>query len=202
MNTCYTIITNNYDSLKEPTVVSKGWEYVCLSDRMRTSETWKVHLIEGDNRDYKIRPYNVLFEGITLYVDGSMQIIGDLNELIEEVPTWFSIWKHPHRNCTYKEAKAVVSLKNQNKGLVDQQMQRYKDEGFPGNWGLGANGIMIRDTSDRGVRRICEEWWIEYGKGASRDQLSLMYCFWKRAVKPHLFRDFIMQKYFIWGAHL
>lgn len=201
MNVCYTTITNNYDQLKDPRVVSEGWDYVCFSDRFIDSDVWQVHVVKDHNRLIKIKGYLYVFHELALYVDGSIEIIGDLNQFITEVPNWFTIWKHPHRSCTYKEGNAIVRLKGMNRTKVDNQLQRYKRNGLPGNWGLGANGIMLRDFSDRRVRRICDKWWREYTFGVKRDQLSLMYVFYKLGYKPNLFGNEVMNKYFIWGNH-
>jgi len=194
---CYTVITNDYDELKEP-FVSEGWRYIVFSDRFIESEHWECYITDKHNRDIKIRPHKELFHEPCLYVDGSIEIIGNLNEFITEVPTWFSIWKHPHRDCVYDEADAVVRLKGCHPGLVKQQMARYD---IPKHWGLGANGIMLRDLSDSKVRQICERWWKEYQNGVERDQLSLMPVFHKMGYKPDLFGNDIMNKYFKWGKH-
>ena len=44
-NVCYTVITNNYDTLKDPLVVSKDWRYVCFSDRGFKSKVWELLFI-------------------------------------------------------------------------------------------------------------------------------------------------------------
>ena len=197
---CYTVITNNYDQLKDPKIVSDGWEYICLSDQPIESDVWQYRHLECHNREPKIMAHEY-FDGLTLYIDGSISIHGDLNEFIAEVPGWFSIWQHPHRNCTYIEADAVIKLKGMDPVIVHSQMERYISEGFPCNFGLGACGIMLRDLSDEAVQTICDLWWSEWERGAKRDQLSLMYSFWKMGFKPDLFSKEIMRKYFKWGDH-
>ena len=197
---CYTVITNNYDLLKPPRVVSKGWDYICFSDRHHDSKVWQTQVIEGDNRKVKILPQDELFTGVTLYIDGSIQVIGDLNEFVKEVGE-FAIPVHIERDCTYAEAKAVVRLKNIDRDTVKTQVSRYRDNGFPAHWGLGANGVILRDTSDIIMRRICRRWWIEYLRGAKRDQLSLMYTCWRHNIKPDLFSRKIFDKYFKKGKH-
>jgi len=198
---CYTIITNDYDTLKDPKVISKDWKYVCLSDQPVESDVWEYRHICCNNREPKIEAHEY-FEELTLYVDGSIEIIGDLNQFITEVPTWFSIWRHPHRNCTFEEADAVINQKGISKRSAYDQMERYAMDGFPRNFGLGANGIMLRDLSDWTVWAICDLWWEEWERGAKRDQLGLMYSFWKLGYEPDLFDDNIMNKYFKWGRHV
>lgn len=197
MPIAYTAIFNDYDTLKEP-YYSEGWDYVCFSDKPQRSLVWRTMLIDRHNRDLKI---NCPFNDLCLWVDGSIEIIGDLNEFITEVPLWFSIWKHPHRNCTYDEAEAVIKLKGMDPMQTNRMMLRYLDAGFPRNFGLGANGIMLRSTHDPAVQEICDMWWREFTTSPPRDQLSLMYCFWKSGYKPDLFENDIMNKYFKWLRH-
>jgi hypothetical protein len=95
----------------------------------------------------------------------------------------------------------VVRLKGCNRNRVDRQLKRYKNHSLPGNWGLGANGVMLRDLSDPDVQRINEMWWREFQRGVKRDQLSLMYCFWRLGKYPHLFSNQVFNRYFKWGKH-
>ena len=199
MPTVYTVITNHYDKLKEPTFVTPGWEYVCLTDDDTiNSDVWTIKKTTAHNRYLKI---NALFDGLTLYVDGSIEITGDLNEFIAEVPRVFTIWRHPARTCTFTEAEAVIKLKGMNPNEVYKQMQRYAMDGFPRNYGLGQNAIMLRDLSDKRVRDICDVWWKEWEAGVKRDQLSLIYSFWKLGYYPDFIEQNVINKYFIWHNH-
>jgi hypothetical protein len=198
MQVAYTVIQGNYDTLKNP-FISKGWRYVCFTDQPIKSDIWEIRPLSGKhNRDLKI---NCPFQWLTLYVDASIEIVGDLNEFASEVPGWYSIWLHPHCQCTYTEAERVIDMKGMDELEVNDMMLRYMEEGFPRNFGLGANGIMLRDMSDKAVRQICRLWWDEFVEGPQRDQLSLMYSFWKSGYKPDLFSSEIMRKYFVWHRH-
>lgn len=201
MNTAYTVITGGYDELKPPKVISEDWEYVVFSDTFIDVPPWQCVITKNHNRFIKIKAED-LFRNITLYVDGSIEIIGDLNEFIKEVPNWYSAWKHPHRSSVKEEAKAVVSLKGCDPIEVNEMMARYKKEGFRDNMGLAACGVLLRDLSDKSVRRINSIWYNEWLGGPGRDQLSFMYSFWKAGYSPDLFSDDIFNKYFKWGAHL
>ena len=199
MPTVYTVITNHYDKLKEPTFVTPGWEYVCLTDDDTiNSDVWTIKKTTAHNRYLKI---NAPFDGLTLYIDGSVKIIGDLDKFINEVPPVFSIWLHPYRDCIYEEGDAIIRLKGFTAEPVYEQVRRYAMEGFPRNYGLSQNCIILRDMSDIRVRDICSLWWKEWGRGVSRDQMSLMYCFWKLGYYPDLFSDDVSNKYFIWHGH-
>ena len=38
----YTCISGNYDTLKDPTVVTPGWEYICFTDQKVISNVWTI----------------------------------------------------------------------------------------------------------------------------------------------------------------
>lgn len=195
---CYTCITNSYDDLRDP-FVSEGWRYIVFSDHYIESDVWECYVTDKSNREIKILGHEELFHAPALYVDGNIRIIGDLNEFVNEIDGRFDLWKHPHRDCVFDEAEAVIQLKGMKRKLVNEQMKRYKD--MPRHWGLGANGIMYRNFANAEVRAICELWWKEFKKGVPRDQLSLMPLFWILGKRPGLFSNEVFNKYFSWESH-
>ena len=54
-----------------------------------------------------------------------------------------------------------------------------KDDGFPQHYGLSENNILIRNHKDPNIIKFMKKWWKMIKKGSKRDQLSLMYIFWK-----------------------
>ncbi len=199
MNTCYTTITNNYDQLKPPRVISDRWEYLVYSDVFIDCPPWHCVVTDKHNRELKIKPNAELFQNLTLYVDGSIEIIGDLNQFCSEVPNWFTAWKHPHRNTVAEEVKAVVKLKGCDPEQVKAQMNRYK--AMPDDY-LAACGVLLRDLSDPIVRKINSTWYEEWLNSCGRDQLSFPWAFFKHGLKPDLFDNNTFDKYFKWGRHL
>lgn len=176
----YTVITNNYDTLREPEYITPGWDYVLFSDKYIESDVWECAVTDKPNREIKILGHREMFRKPCLYVDGSIRIIGDLNEFTRSIPNWFTAWKHQHRDCVYEEGEAVVRLKRIDPDRVKLQLDRYRSNGFPEKWGLAACGVLFRDFSDPVVRGICNEWWNEFERGVPRDQLGLPYVMWRR----------------------
>ena len=91
-------------------------------------------------------------------------------------------WSHFERNCLYNEAKIVSDWGLEHPDIVSNQMARYRNEGFPENYGLAENGVSIRCNTFE-VRRLLDLWWFEYLRGARRDQLSFMYAVWKQKMQ-------------------
>jgi len=198
---CYTVITNEYDSLKEPVVVSDGWRYVCFTDNPALkSDVWEIVPYTEHNRRVKILGHKY-FNGVTVYVDASFRIKLSLDFLLHTVPTEFSIIKHPKRNCIYAELDELMR-----RGKVDvqtgtDQRERYKQDFFPVGNGLGANYILIRDFRLNKVREVCEMWWKEFQMGVQRDQVSLSYCLWKVGMVPYYINKAINNTHFQKNKH-
>lgn len=117
----YTCITNAYDPLYPPVYVDHRLDYYYFSDSSSNLvEPWKFkpidlrHLNAKDqNRYIKMHPNKVLPEyDVTLYIDGSIQIVGDIYEMITkalQLKGDIFLYDHPFRDCIYREA-AVCAL--------------------------------------------------------------------------------------------
>ena len=47
----YTAIIGNYDELKEPKVISEGFDYVCFTDDVKLkSKVWKIIVVDNPQR--------------------------------------------------------------------------------------------------------------------------------------------------------
>ena len=202
---CYTCITGGYDSLKDPLVVSKGIDYICFTDNpFLKSKVWQTKPIPKEldylsnikkQRIVKICPHRYLKEyDISIWVDGSFQIIGDLMKFIEQYDlkkTSLYTRIHPTRDCIYDEANICVSTKRETKYIADKQTNRYKLEGYPKNAGLAETGIILRQHNDIRCKLMSNIWASEILNGSHRDQLSFNYACWKVKFLPgYLINEF------------
>ena len=191
---CYTCITNSFDTLKDPKVITPGWEYICFSDTEQHSDIWDCRITDKVNKDVKILGWHEIGEQPALYVDGSIEIIGNLNNFVQGIRSDFSLWKHPSRDCIFQEADAVVAVRGQDRERVDEQMVRY--EAIPRHYGLGQTGVLYRDFSVEWVRAVSYMWWREIVQGVNRDQLSLSYLMWLSGHKQFLIPAVIIGRHF------
>ena len=83
------------------------------------------------------------------------------------------------RDCVYKEAKAVISLGKDDTELVENQMDKYFEDGYPKSNGLIVSGLILRRHNEADVKKTMELWWEELKHGSKRDQLSFNYSAWK-----------------------
>ena len=214
----YTCITGDYDSLIELQYISEGFDYICFTDNMSLkSETWEIRPLPKETEELsqvkkqryvKINPHKLLKEyDLSIWVDGCVTLKSDLNELLDEtLKEDCSIYvpKHPSRNCIYAESIAVVKMKKDKKENVDPQIERYKQEEFPKNYGLLQSNILIRKHNNEDCIKLMEEWFNEVKNGSHRDQLSFNYVSWKnKDIKiSYLDKDICKSKWFFWnGKH-
>lgn len=185
MKTIYTCIFGNYDALKEPTIITPGWFYICFTDQDFKSDIWKIKKVNSNftpqvaARDYKINFQKYIDTRYSIWVDGSFQINCDLNKWWDErfkQPITCII--HPFRNCIYDEINVCLDQNRGDKGLLYEQSFFYEKEGLPKNIGLIQSGILMREnTSD--VIKFCKLWFDQILEFSKRDQISFSYIAWK-----------------------
>ena len=189
----YTCIVGDYDTLKEPTYINNDFDYICFTDSTNlNSKTWKIRPLpkETENlsqlkkqRYVKINPHKTLKDyDISIYVDGNITIKGDLNKFINGVMKEnCSIYvpKHPVRQCIYDEAEAVIRIRKDKSEIVNPQIEGYRKEGFPKNYGLSQNNILLRKHNEKDCIKLMEDWFAELKDKSHRDQLSFNYVCWK-----------------------
>lgn len=212
-NIIYTCIIGKYDSLKTPTITTSGWDYVCYTDNTKlSSDFWNIKPIPSQYKEItdpkrissllKIEHYNAVEEDYdtVIYVDGCIKVSVDLNKFLEFhnfADYDLGIPDHLSRNCLYEEAKICKGQGLDNDLLIDQQVRRYLDAGYPTNNGLWASTGMIKNNKSGALKRACEIWAEEYKIGCKRDQVSLNYAFWKASNLGHTLRV----KNIVWGAN-
>jgi hypothetical protein len=190
----YTCITGGYDDIKPPLVTTKGVDYLCFTDQAsRITNGWQFKEIPKNlnlnnkdlNRFLKMHPHIILSEyDLTIYIDGSIQIVGGLTELINEIiksKELIFLYDHPFRSCIYKESVANIHYAHDIIFRIVKQMRKYHQIGFPENFGLFECGIIFCKRS-ASVSALMENWWEEYCLHSKRDQLSFTYCVWRNNI--------------------
>lgn len=187
----YSAITGDYDQVKEPRYVNPQLDYILFTNNPKiTSSVWQVRLVENpeqlDNvrlaRRIKILGHEYLPEyDYSIWVDGKLEIDGNLREYVEEYRRKEPIlcFTHYDNECVYQEKITCVALKKDDPEVMERQMQRYRDEGYPVNNGLVESGIMVRELKNERVQQVMKTWWEEIVHGSRRDQLSFNYACWK-----------------------
>lgn len=135
---------------------------------------------------HKIIPHKFIDLGeddISIWIDGNVSLNITPQELAD---LWLkdkdiAVCKHFERDCVYEEAEACKMSRLDNPVLINQQMKRYKQAGYPENNGLCECGLIVRRHTPE-INALSEQWWEEVKNGSSRDQLSFNYVFDKELV--------------------
>lgn len=192
----YTVIIGDYDSLRQPKVKDLNCDYYCLTDNPELkSDFWNIIQINrndyaekcyGDNtrinRYLKLHPHEIFSKyKYTLYLDSNIYI--DQSIIVFLYLYWTGkdllVYKHPERICLYHEADFCKAVGKDDINTIDRQIERYKREGFPKDYGLTMGSVLFRRNSQEMIE-FDEAWWSEIENGSKRDQLSFMYVCWKK----------------------
>lgn len=203
----YSCVTGGYDKLHAGILDSQviqepGVDYVLFTDDVESatrfqrkhSVTWDIRELRQQHplcrrrtaRWHKLNSH-ILFPDHThsIWVDGSQRI--KKTQLCSELVGKFlfdkdvSAFKHPDRTCLYQELRACIKLKKDNALLMERQIQKYRDEGYPPFNGLVETACVIRRHNHR-VTEFNTLWWQQLEQNSLRDQLSFNYVAWKLGV--------------------
>lgn len=194
----YTAILGGYDDLKEPLLKLKNIDYVAFLDKNLNCETqWNIKSIPENikelknntliNRYLKFHPSELFKDyDYAIYIDGNIKVISDLTSMTYSVnkEIGISLHKHQYRDCVYNEIEACKLLKKGNYKLLKEQVERYKAEGFPNNYGMLEGTVIVSDLNNDKATNLLNEWWEEFKNSESlRDQIALPYVLWRNNIK-------------------
>ena len=192
----YSCITAGYDAPYEPIYKSDNLDYILYTDKKCSDKKskWKyrglgnIRVDEKSNRVnryYKFHPFE-LFENsydYSIYIDGNVQTVSDIAPLYtiaKESKLGIAMHRHATRSCAYKDALWCKYNKRGNQNALDKQLQDYRAEGFPDEYGLCEATIIVVDLHNETARDFLNKWWDEFCRSESgRDQISFPYILWK-----------------------
>jgi hypothetical protein len=203
--TLFTGIFGPYDKLKEPTVLTPGWNYVCYTDQPIKSRFWEIRkkpLLNKDPqlvaRDIKINFHKHIDDEYSIWLDASFQINCNLTQWWKNhFKPDITCVRHPIRDCVYQEA--IICTQNGRKGVAKalEQVQSYRGI-IPEHGGLIQSGLLMRKRTDFTIN-LCEEWFAELCRHSMRDQISfakvsvnkpINYIQWDYRRSPEEFRHY------------
>lgn len=170
----YTALFSNYEELKDVVVITPGWEYICYTDQPITSDVWQIRYCANvQNPVLEARRKKILeFDGDqSIWVDASFRVNCDLNDFWgKHFTSPFTVFKHPLRNCVYKEAEACIKNKRGSEKEINDAVTLCNMIGVPEENGLIQSGILLREDNEF-VRYFCREW-FNRTIDCSRDQIT------------------------------
>ena len=211
----YTAIVGDYDDLI-PVPQMDDWDYVCYTDQPLKSDVWEIREIPSNikylsqvkqQRYIKLHPHILFPEyDFSLWVDANITIKQNINKFVEDncknEDIVLFIGEHPNRKCIYREAITCKAMKKDKDEIIDKQMEKYRNEGFPENYGLPQSCIIFRYHNEPSCIKLMETWWKEIDKHSHRDQLSFNYALWKSPTPiKYLDKKIYNGDYFNWSGH-
>lgn len=199
MNLVYTAIYGGYDKLWEPKSLCKGWEYRCYTDNAALkSSKWKIiYEVFPDISPAKSSKYIKImhpmehYENI-LWIDGCVEIKGNLNEFLSKLPKGDIVpGKHPINHTLESELKACISMRKDDPLIMKNQIEGYKGiKPFE----TTQNTIILR----RKDLKASKVWWEEVKNKSKRDQLSFGWAMQQCNQKYSTYPWSLAEKYFNW----
>lgn len=186
-----TALAGKYESLLPQLRLDPDIDYVAFCDSpINDCGVWLVRPMDYWNPDpvrmaryVKTHPHKYFRDyDFVIWVDANVLIECDLQKYLDilrnadDVP--LAGIPHPMRSTIGAEALQVVAVKKDDPGVIDLQMARYREAGFPDTGGLIETNFMITDLRHRQSEAIMLGWWNEIEAGSRRDQLSLNYVLW------------------------
>lgn len=196
----YTCVTGGYDDLREiavPGFIAMDWDYVCLTDDAELVREGRIGVWEmrplafteldltRNNRWHKTHPH-VLFPGYaeSIYIDANVNVRTPfLLETIRRLDRPLVLPRHFDRQCVYDEYDEVLRFGFDDRARIGRERELLEKSGMPRNYGLAENNILYRRHCEADVVALDEDWWSLIRDYSKRDQLSLMWLFWKRGWK-------------------
>lgn len=190
----YTCITGGYDEISEPIFKNNEYDFFIFSEKKIKSKIRRYKSIPNEikalnnntliNRYIKMHPFDFFHDyDYAVYIDGNVCIASDISPLIKvskHGETGFAMHKHVLRDCIYDEAEICKMYGKGDSIKLDDEIKRYKQDGFPKNYGMLEATIIIFDLKSKICKKIMDNWWKEFIFSESyRDQIALPYILWK-----------------------
>lgn len=209
MNTIFTAIFGPYDDLKEPQVITPGWQYICFTDQPFESAIWKIEHREmmpqgacRTARFYKLMFHRHISSEKSIWIDASFTINTNLDEWWDKhFKEPMTCIKHPVRNCIYAEAIACLKRKKDASHLIRKQVSDYRRIGLPAQNGLIASGLIMRKLSQAAID-FCDQWYHQLQVYSSRDQIAFGFTSWQKPIHHMINWDYRDNKDFIHSPHI
>ena len=210
----YTVLTGDYDHIKDPLYVSPGIDYLLFTNRDTKCKVWKTIKVENEgltdlllSRRIKMLPQEYLPAeyDFSVYVDANVIIFGDITMLTTKLNSHchFAVTAHSVRDSVKDELDELVRLGKVKEEIADSVYARYRAEGFKDDLGLAECTVLVRRCNNECLDSFMRTWWEEFStNGLYRDQPSLMYCLSNEGYKDYeLMEGHVMNNQFCTVIH-
>ena len=120
----------------------------------------------------------------SIWIDGNVSLKVPAEDLVREFlgdADWAAM-RHPFRDCAYAEAGICIAVGRGDPEEIGSQVASYREAGFPEDYGLWENSVLIRRHTKE-VKEFSERWWCDILGASERDQISFPYTHWGHPIK-------------------
>lgn len=181
-----TSITGGKDVLVENNN-TKGAKFIAFTDTGDKSKTWEIRPACNHSKDRrrnckppKLMPHLYVDADVSLWIDSNRRLKVPINRLVKEYlkDADIAVFKHPLRDCLYKEAEIELALGKAESSIVKPELAQYRKEGYPEHNGLIETNMILRRHNKR-VEAFNNDWWAHVTRYAQRDQKTFCYIAWR-----------------------
>lgn len=177
-------VTDGYDDIKEPGVISDHADYFLFTDgEVPEYSKWIRRELEFVSHDPTrtaryIKTHPHLYFGDydwAIWIDANLQLQCDPIELVASLPdgTQVATWHHPIRNCVYREASECLNRGKDDKLDIELLVKHLRAEKYPEQTGLYETSVFVSKMRDHKVSKFMNDWWTMIDMFSRRDQLAL-----------------------------
>lgn len=188
----FALVTGLFGGYEPLQDLPAGVSGVCFTDWRVSARGWETRTLPASverktssprlrNRYVKTLVHTLVDADVVLYIDSSFKVVEDPRPWADNVlgDGVFAAYKHPWRDCVYREAEVCIETGRGNPDTLRAQVERYRAAGLPEASGLFGGGVIVRRMVPE-VVAFCAAWWDEIECGSERDQLSLAFLVWQR----------------------
>lgn len=179
-----TAIYGDYDTLKPPMKQTRDVDWICVTDREREPNGWRLIVRPAEDgygepcgnniaaKKPKMLPWEFTQCRRSIWIDASFSVTSSLmaEDLMARAHP-IAQFAHPDRDCVYEEGKFSKFMPKYAHLPIEEQLANYRADGHPEHWGLWAAGIIAREHTDA-VRRLGIEWMHQCEYWGIQDQIS------------------------------
>ena len=193
---------DDYQPLHRPNTVFGEADYFAFLDKRQPVTGWNQIISPSfsldesyrgrrDAKIYKILPHLFLKDyDFWIWTDPTHEVTVNPVELCKMLgDKEIGVFKHTSRTCAYEEALEVNRLKYDHPRLLRDQLDFYRNRGFPQNYGLYELPTFVRKNTDK-VQAMNMRWWELICRYSSRDQISFPFILWSMSIDPYIFDGF------------
>ena len=192
----YTANIGDYDDYYNVYIKEKDIKFLYFTDKEAQVCGWRNVVQNNKHADntkaarwYKCNSHLLPPHDISIWVDARFRIKSkNISKFVEESlgkKDQIACFYHSRggsSGCAYTEGFVCAANNIDDDTVIQRQLIKYLDEGFPKKHGLFSTGIIIRRNTPE-VQKFNELWWNEVENGSKRDQISQTYSAWKTGLK-------------------